>query len=497
MKKYILIPVVAFGLVFASCDDYLDINNDPNAPSEKDITSDLIFPAVEMNLASSYGNYLRIVGGYYSQHFAQAFGTSNYLDYSKFTMSATRSSGLAYSQTNLLVLNSLKTVLKKSEEKEEWGTYLAATVIRAFTYQAMVDCYGELPYTEALNESNPTPKYDDGKTIYEGILAEIDNALSKVSPTDLVCTNFLFPNERASVWIQFANALKLKLLMRMSGVADVQSQLDALIAEGNFPTEDIAFTDCWTDESGKMSPYFAEEFSTKWGGNQINVIANIALVGTMQTDAYADPRLAAFFEKNEAGNYTGGVSGTNFGASKKYKSDYWCRPKASYDMPVYLITVPEIEFFLSEYYAKKGSHEAAAEHYAAAITASFDEFDVAGAEANIAQNPYDKDNYKKSIGIAKWIALAGTNDYEAWCELRRLDYPAFGDVQGSDIYIVISDTYKPEVYKPGTLYTPIEYFGQLGANKVLERFPYAESSSSRNSNAPAFPGYSVPVFWGK
>lgn len=497
MKKYLLISAVALGFVFNSCDDYLDINYDPTAPSEKDLTADLIFPGTEMNLASSYGNYLRIVGGYYSQHFAQAFGTSNYLDYSKFTMSATRSSSLAYRQLNLQVLNNLKTIMSKAEEEEAWGTYLAATVIRAFTYQAMVDCYGELPYTEALDATNPTPKYDDGKTIYEGVLAEIDEALSKVSENDLVCTNFLFPDERASAWIQFANALKLKLLMRMSGVVDVQSQLDALVAEGNFPIDDIALKGCWLDEAGKMSPYYAEEFSTKWGSPQINVIANIALVGTMQTDSYTDPRLAAFFEKNESGNFTGGVSGTNFSTTKIYKTGYWCRPKASYDMPVYFITVPEIEFFLAEYYAKKGSHDAAAEHYAAAITASFDEFGVAGAEANIAQNPYDKDNYKKSIGIAKWIALAGTNDYEAWCELRRLDYPAFGNVKGEDIYNVVNDVYTPGLYKPGTLYTPIQYFGELGANKVLERFPYAESSSARNSNAPEFPGYAEPVFWGK
>ncbi len=497
MKKYLLIPVVALGLGFASCDDYLDINYDPNAPSEMNLTTDLIFPAVEMNLASSYGNYLRIVGGYYSQHFAQAFGTSNYLDYSQFTMSATRSSSLAYEQTNLSVLNNLKTVLSKAEAEEDWGTYFAATVIRAFTYQVMVDCYGELPYTEALDPSNPTPKYDDGKTIYEGVLAEIDEAMAKVSETDLVCSNFLFPNQRADVWIQFANALKLKMLMRMSGVVDVQSKLDALVAEGNFPTEDIAFTDCWTDESGKMSPYYAEEFSSKWGSPQINVIANIALVGTMQTDAYTDPRLAAFYETNESGEYAGGVSGTNFGATATYKSSYWCRPKASYDMPVYLITVPEIEFFLAEYYAKKGTHDVAAEHYAAAIEASFAEFGVEGAAANVAQNPYDNSNYKKSIGIAKWIALAGTNNYEAWCELRRLDYPAFGNVQGSDIYNVVNDAYNPDVYVPGTLYTPIDYFSQVGVNKVLERFPYAESSSSRNTNAPKFPGYTEPVFWAK
>ena len=49
------------------------------------------------------------------------------------------------------------------------------------------------------------------------------------------------------------------------------------------------------------------------------------------------------------------------------------------------------------------------------------------------------------------------------------------------------------------LYTPIDVFSQVGANKLLERFPYAESSSSRNSNTPAFTNsdYTKPVFWGE
>ncbi len=35
---------------------------------------------------------------------------------------------------------------------------------------------------------------------------------------------------------------------------------------------------------------------------------------------------------------------------------------------------------------------------------------------------------------------------------------------------------------------PIQVFGEVGANKLLERYPYAESSSSRNENTPAFRG---------
>ena len=41
--------------------------------------------------------------------------------------------------------------------------------------------------------------------------------------------------------------------------------------------------------------------------------------------------------------------------------------------------------------------------------------------------------------------------------------------------------------------------GSLGSNKVLQRFPYAESSSTRNANAPKQDDtvYGTPVFWAK
>lgn len=127
----------------------------------------MLMPAIEMNVAASYGDFLRIAGGYHAQQYAQLNGTSNYVDYSQFNMSATRSSG-TYTQFTQKALLNLKTVLEKSLAEEDWGTYLAATTLRAFVYEALVDCYGEVPYTEALNSDNATPKYDDGQVVYEG-----------------------------------------------------------------------------------------------------------------------------------------------------------------------------------------------------------------------------------------------------------------------------------------------------------------------------------------
>lgn len=504
MKKYIFMSALALGLCFSSCDSYLDINQDPTSPAESNVTSSMIMPGVEMSIANAYGNYLRITGGYFSQVYAHLFGTSNYLDYSQFQQSATRSSTM-YNQFYEQALVNLKTMLEKSEASEDWGTYLAATTLRAFALEALVDCYGETPYTEALDADNISPKYDDGKTVYEGVIAELDNALEKASASNTVCTNFLFPDETAGSWIKFANALKLRLLMRMANVdSSVLSKVQTLVAENNFPTEDVAYTSCWGSEAGSMNPYYSEEFASSWGSTQTNVCANLAIIGSMQVKnasgeiVYTDPRLSAFFEKNSDGKYMGGVSGTNFSNTKTLNK--WCRPVMAYNSPLNLITVADTEFFIAEYYARTGDAANAEAHYNKGIEASFASAGVDGAAEHIARYPFDMSNYKKSIGVQKWIALSGTDTFEAWCEVRRLDYPAFGTKTGDNFYDNVNDgSYNDALYDYGTLYTPILVFGQVGNNKLLERFPYAECSSSRNSNTPTFSNadYTKPVFWGE
>ena len=214
---------------------------------------------------------------------------------------------------------------------------------------------------------------------------------------------------------------------------------------------------------------------------------------------YKDPRLEAFFDVNSSGEYVGGVSGTNFSTSNNYKAAYWCRPAMKYNSPVYLIQVAETEFFIAEYYARQNNAAQAQAHYNAAIEASCASAGVGGAETVIAQFPYSQANYKQSIGVSKWIALAGTNNFESWCELRRLKYPAFGTATGSTLYNASEDKLVTEAYTPGTLYTPISVFANVGSNSVIQRWPYPSASTSSNANAPEFDeksDYKIPPFWG-
>ncbi|MBR1878426.1 MAG: SusD/RagB family nutrient-binding outer membrane lipoprotein [Paludibacteraceae bacterium] len=497
MKKYIsIVSIFALTLGLFGCKDYMDINYDPNSPAEENLTSDMILPAVEMNIAATYSYTLHVLGAYNAQYYAQQFGTPNYVAYSQFNVSATNGSG-TYTQLFQRALGNLEIVKKKATESGQNGVLLQATVLRAYAFQLLVDAFGEVPYAEAFDVTNLAPKYDKGEDIYNGLLKELDDALAQVKAGDQVATSYIFPSKSLNDWIGFANAQKLKLLSRMSGVKDVSADIQAVIDGGNLPTADIQIAGCWANASGQANPFFSEEKAT-WGRATHNIIANLALVGTMKQDTYTDPRLAAWFEPNGSNEFQGSISGTNLSTVEdKYKTTAaWCETKFAYNTPVILIAQTEVEFFLAEFYARKGDAGNAATHYAAAIDASFETAGVAGSAACIAQFPYDQSKWKEVIGISKWVALAGINGFEGYTEARRLDYPAFGAVKGSDMYAG-TGALDLTLYVPGTLYTPFQRFDQVGDNHLLERFPYPESSTARNSNSPEFPGYLEPIFWGK
>ena len=497
MKKNILaLAIVALGLGVASCDSYLDINDNPNSPTEKVLDTSMIFPGAELNFANQYGCRLRVFGGFYAEYYTQLPGTSNYQPMAGFTQAPSLSNSV-YRALCINSLNNLNIVRNISKEKQEWGSYLAATVLRVATYQIFIDSYAAIPYFEGMDINNTAPHYDEGEVVYPELVKELDEALNQTSAGDQVCTNFLFQGETASNWIKVANALKLRLLMRMSGVADVKTQLADLVKEGNFPAKDAKWSGFWQNAAGSTNPFYFEEF---YPGRQNNVCLNTALMRTFE-DA-EDARLSAWWNPNASGNMQSWVSSATgiTNASQYYNSAAYSRPKIDYASPVYFITVAETEFFLAEYYQRFVNNSAEAKaHYEAAVKASFATAGLSEADATTVLDayPYADASAIRTIAIQKWVHLSGTNTFEGYCELRRLKNPTFGDVQGTDIYDFTSDTYTPSKLPAATLYTPIQVNAEIGANKLLQRWPFPSSSASANANVPSFAGYTTPIFWAK
>lgn len=492
MKNKIIILAGCAVMGLASCS--LNINDNPNAISNA--SNDNIFPTAEMNLATTMGVAFNIYGGCNAEMYAQNAGCTNYLKYSQFEVTSANT-GSSYSQLYSRVLQQLEVVRKQSAD--EPGTYLAATALRAYTFQVLVDAYGETPYSEALTD-NTQPKYDDGKDVYAGIIAELEEAKTAATPSSSVCANILFGKTKAisgtaAEWIKFANSILLKLYMRESGVADVSSKVAALVDEDNFISSDVVFDRCWSDAAGSYSPLFAEQKKIT-----SDLILNYDITATVRAEGVSDLRLYTNWNEGNKG-MIGNVSGTNLSSEVPAATTAdFAQPNYRFDIPVYLMTVAEVDFFLAEYYAKTNNNTKAEQMYKAAVAASFATAgvnDVSDAVTSQAY-PYDSSNPMKNIGIQKWIHYATTlQGFEAWCEVRRIGYPAFSGQTAEDIIPtdIANFNVVPSVYIPGTLHTPKSVYAPVGAGKLRQRFDYASTSTQYNNNVPATKEPVVPVFW--
>lgn len=529
MKKIVYILSIALALIVSSCSKWLDVNSDPNAVTEVD--NELIFPAVELNLLNTYGFYGHMMGSYFSEHYAIKPGGPQYLglahwDTSDATPLTANFMNYFYMGVLTRVGNNTKIIRESASDSEAWGDYLAATVLRVFAYQMLVDAMGEVPYTDALNTSKLNPSYDEGKDVYAALVDELDDALGKVSASDMVSDNMLFASSSdVNNWIQFANALKLRILMREYGKVDVKSKLDALVAENNFPTTDLAYTKGWLNQAGQDNPVFSEVIRKRGNlgtGRTIEICAHMAIAAAM--NEVSDPRLPAKFIRSAGhgntweGGFIDEQQSKEIGAGL-VDEDTYAELNLKYNTPIYLLTVAETQFFLAEYYAKVSPDAAKAKAaYEAAIDASFATHGVSGADAIYGAGKKYAWNAAKAeelIGIQKWVHFACINGFESWCEMRRLGYPEFNAKTGAEIYAkwrelatanvaaskadptpTVAELVAAGVYTIGKIITPV-YVEGVGNNTLLARLPYPHYSTDRNNNAPAQKKPTDKVFWAK
>lgn len=477
MKKILLLLAILLG--FSSCQNWLNINQNPNTPTN--VPASLILPQAEAGLAVRVGGNLFNTGGFFVQYWEQAPEANQYNDLSIFNLKAEYFDN---DYTELYsVLNNVEQVRQQAKASEDWGDYLAGTVIRAYTFQVIVDAIGDAPYTQAIQGSaNFQPKYDSGDTIYAGILSELNDALSKVSTmtfgsvysTDMLCGGVL------SQWIGFANALKLKILMRESNVKDVSNQVMSLISQNSFFTGNIEFTD-FSDESGKRNPWYE---TNKIGLAVNNHVASYTFVASMANDK----RMAAIFDSVD-GSFKGIVAGSEHDGTK-HTADY-SLPIFRATAPVYLYTQAELQFFIAEAQYRWGDKSKAKAAYELGIDNAFSLWGLNGSSTYASGGIYawNDSNALPLIYIQKWLSLAGINPYEAWCEQRRTGYPEFDPNLGTAI---VAD---PTLYSPYNLITPTRT--TLNSGQMIQRFYYPQVSTSRNPNAPVQKTLVTPIFWHK
>ncbi|KGO93289.1 SusD/RagB family nutrient-binding outer membrane lipoprotein [Flavobacterium subsaxonicum] len=315
-------------------------------------------------------------------------------------------------------------------------------IIEVYTFQLLVDTFGDIPYSEALNPLNVLPKYDDDATIYPALITRLDAALTDLDEGAGTFTSgdILLGGDVAG-WRLFGNSLKVKLGINLADVNPglAQSTIESAVADGVILTNDQNVTFNYAPTAPIYNPIYAQLVAS----NRNDYVASETIVNRMND--LSDPRRTVYFQER-GGEYVGGVNGGS--------NDYFefSAPGVLFeapDLPGVLFEATEVNFYLAEAAARGYSVGGTAEeYYEAAITASFDFWGVDGVEAYLAQPEVayataDGD-WKQKIGIQEWIALFN-RPFEGWNEWRRLDVPslepATGAVAAADGAVPVRLTY--------------------------------------------------------
>ena len=107
-------------------------------------------------------------------------------------------------------------------------------ITQSWVYSLLTDTYGDVPYSEANDgkDGNYQPKFDRQKDIYLDMFQKLETAnnLLKDGTIILSTSDPVFKGDVAK-WRRFGNSLYLRLLLRVSGKAEIASTAIAKIKE--------------------------------------------------------------------------------------------------------------------------------------------------------------------------------------------------------------------------------------------------------------------------
>lgn len=298
--KYLFIATL---VMMVSCDDYLDINEDPNNPTEAPISGLLVNSTYETaqntyRMGSISSNYVQYLA---SPNPASASDIMERLDYS----------GTWSNMYN--VMTDLSDMISQAEETGANHYQGVGQILMALNLGMTVDAWGEIPYSEGLDFQTITPAYDDDAALYSEVLSLLNSGVANLSQsTEIPVGNddFIY-NGDIDKWIKLGNMLEARYLNHFSktGSYDPAAVLAALDNgfEGN-------------DDDAQVE-YFEESFNP-WANVAINN-ANLILGGWISeqfiesmdgtTHGVVDPRLPLMVSATDDGEYVGVENGAGRG----------------------------------------------------------------------------------------------------------------------------------------------------------------------------------------
>lgn len=216
-NSFIIALTIVFTLVI-SCKDLTELNINPNGVDPENADLNLLLPTiitrVGQNVVSlGFGDIAGVM-----QHTQYDGWSGGHNDYDWDNQSQSWSDYYG-------ILRNIDEYQKKAIAGEYEFHQGVALIMKAYTYGLITDLWGDAPYTDALKAEQGadyfTPVFDEQKTIYDGILADLETANTLLSKSSSEYSNVnatqdvLFAGD-VTKWRKFANSLALRYYMRLS-----------------------------------------------------------------------------------------------------------------------------------------------------------------------------------------------------------------------------------------------------------------------------------------
>lgn len=426
MRKLLLWSVFTAAMTFnIGCDKgFEELNTNPNDPIT--VPSGLLLADILFTTGNSL--YSTFVGGDMGACWAQHWGKVQYNDEERYVPRESVIETTVWKTFYEDVISDSRTMQLLAETEENKNMQGVALVMQSYGYLVLTDLFGNIPFTDAIkaSEANYTPAYDSQETVYNGVFTMLDQAdlLLSEDGGDINPNSDILYGGSWSKWEKFANSLKFRALMRISGKKDVSADLKALLNRNLFTSSADEANLPYLESSPSANPIYETINLGARGEFKLNSKLVDMLAETN------DPRLEVYAQLNDDDEYRGKPAGIEDVPNDNYNYDnvsaigtFYLEPKA----PAYLLAYSELLFLMAEA-ANKGLIDGdAASYYNDAITASFAANGLSAGLATdyIAQNAiaYNSTTGLQQIGEQKWVALF-CQGVEAWTEWRRTGFPA-------------------------------------------------------------------------
>lgn len=387
--------------------------------AQKELTDQLITPEYNLNPF---------------RYFIQYWAATQYPQESRYNITQRTVADNLWNNLYRDVLGNLETakevILRDPASAEQKNKLAIIEILQVYTFQTLVDTFGDVPYSEALQPRTIVlPKYDNDSDIYPALIIRLDAAIANLDTTSGSFTtgDNIYDGDVAS-WKVFANSLKLKLGITLADANPTlaKTTVESAAASELLVTNAANASFVYDPASPNFSPIY-EQLVTQ--GRNDNV-ASSTLVNKLQ--GLSDPRLAIYFAPRTDGQYVGGVNGAANSVNPAVFSQPGTALKTA-NTPGIIMEASEINFYLAEAASRGYSVGGSADtFYNAAITASFDYWGAADVATYLARPDvaYSAADWKERIGTQAWIAAYST-PILGWTSFRRLDVPTLAVASGA------------------------------------------------------------------